>query len=612
MKKNIFVFSFIILLLSFMALLIVSSSSFRQSIIVEDWNLRPITNIRYEVDNGQIGSVILPTSFKQLSPRTSVTLSAETNILPGESLFLKSVFAPMKLYINNELFYEYGQAGSYPSFLNDPPTGIVVLKLPKDGGNISIRIEYKSLTQRDSLSVPIFYIGDQSAILNKLLKSDGFSFLFSLMLIFLGLIMTIISITFLGKIPSGMSFLWLGLFSLLAGIWVFGECDLVSRIFPYPSLLYVLDYMGLFFLVIPFLHFGLIILNPKNKLPIRAMLWIHYVSVTTAIILQLRGRVDFIKSLFWFHIITPLAFVFFAVFLLWEWIKNKNPASRRFAPATFILSLSTLIELANYWFHFTNTFTLFFQFGVLFFIISLGIVSGHYVRESLNATIENQKLEYKMENIEKQLSLQRLQYEKMTEDEERIKKERHDIRHHLATLKALSADKKALDEYIDQLTNKSVINNDILLCENYAINAIASYYYNMAMEAGIHIAASLTISRDLPAYIESDLSIVIGNLMENAVEACKLMSDTQKKFININSSIKYDILTITVDNSYSSNVKRKGNVFFSSKRAGEGIGISSVIAVAQKYNGGTKFEEQNGVFKASIYLKTSPQPNLSV
>jgi len=66
-----------------------------------------------------------------------------------------------------------------------------------------------------------------------------------------------------------------------------------------------------------------------------------------ALLLQLKGKVDFIKTLFWFHIITPLPLCFL-----------------RLAPAILLLALSTVLELGNYWLHLTGALTIFFQFGV--------------------------------------------------------------------------------------------------------------------------------------------------------------------------------------------------------------------------------------------------------
>ena len=569
---------------------------------------RPITDVICEIEGEKGKALTLPHTLTGLSPRTSVILTTEIEAQPGESIFIKSVFAPMRLYINGIVFYEYGQRNSYPAYMNDPPTGLALISLPEEGGTLSLQVEYESLTQRDTLSLPVFYIGKQAPLLDRLLSTDGLHFLFSLILIFLGTIMILVSLVFVRKTPSGSSFLWLGLFSFSAGVWILGECDFTPWVFPYPSLLYAMTYMGLFCVAIPSLQFGLIILHPRNKLPIKIMLWLHYFSVIVAVVLQLTGAMDFTKSLFWFHIITPLAFVTFAICFVWEGIHHHNPSAKRFAPAILLLALSIVLELMNYWLHLTNTITLFFQLGVLTFVISLGIISGYFVRESLYTAAEKKRLEYEMTWMEQQLSLQRLQYQKMAEDEEQLKNLRHDLHHHLAVVRSLNGEKEKLDNYLDRLTIQIPSDKRIHLCENYAVNAIAAHYYTMAQQEKIKLDLSLTIPRELSSVVETDLCVLVGNLMENAIEACIRMSQ-ENSFIHMSSSLQYGVLTLTVDNSFTGNIRKHGNIFLSSKRQGAGVGISSIIAVAKKYNGGTRFEESGGVFQASVYLKIHNQDN---
>ncbi len=360
-------------------------------------------------------------------------------------------------------------------------------------------------------------------------------------------------------------------------------------------------------MTIPFLRFGLVMLNPKSKLPVVLVLGLHYVSVAAAIVLQLTGPVDFTRSLFWFHIIAPLGFMTFAFSLAWEGIRNKNPAARRFAPAVLILALSTVLELANYWLRLGAQLTRFFQFGVLAFVLSLGVVSGHYVRESMRNAAEKTRLEYEMAGMERQLSLQRIQYQRIAENDERVKAQYHDLRHHLAVLQSLNEqdDRESLAGYLDTLVQRIPPNKEIRLCENYAVNAVAAYYYGLARQAGIEISLSLTVPMGLDSGVESDLCVAVGNLLENAVEACFRMAGVER-FIRVGSSLEHGVLTLTVDNSFTGRIHRQGGVFLSSKRPGAGMGMSSVLAVAKKHGGNARLEEKDGVFQASLYLRVHP------
>ncbi len=600
-RKTLFPLLFVFFLAVTLAILSGSSLQYRLPLESNGDGIRTISDVFYEAANGNIGKLSLPDYLSGLEPRSQVTIHTTVEARPGESLLVKSVFAPLRLYLNNRLIYEYGQAGSYPAYLNDPPTGLAIVKLPAEGGSFNLRLEFQSLTQRSTLSLPAVFIGDSSALLTELFRLNGFSLLFSLILIFLGITMTLISLTYIRRIPAGTSFLWLGLFSLSAGAWVLGECDLTIFLLPYPSLLHAMTYMGLFCVTIALLRFGLVILNPKNKLPLQLMLWLHTLSAAAAFLLQLTGAMDFTKSVYWFHLINPLGLATFAACLMLEKVRYHNPVAKRFAPAVFLFSVSTLLELANYWLHLTVILTLFFQLGALAFVIFLSIFSGFYVRQAIGTAAEKRRLEYEMTAMERQLALQRLQYQQLMESDELVKAQRHDLRHQLAVLRSLSGDEKKLNEYIDGLTAKIPSGEAIRLCENYAVNAVAAYYYAMAQRAGIDIGLSLAVPGKLDSVAESDLCVVVGNLMENAVEACASMTGG-RRFIRVNSRWEYGILTLAVDNSFAGKIRKQDGAFLSSKRPGKGTGIVSVAAVARKHGGNIRFEEKEGVFQASVYM----------
>ena len=240
--------------------------------------VRHLSGVTMQIDGGEPEAVVLPAKLDRLAPRTPVALTAAAEVRPGDSLLIKSVFAPLRLYIDGVLAYECGQEGSYPPYMNDPPTILATVPLPDKEGTVSLRIEYLSPTQRSTLSLPPLAVGNEAALLADQFRENGFSLLFSLILIFIGLAMVLVSLTIVSRVSSGFSFLWLGLFSLSAGIWVLGECDLTAFLLPYPSLLYTMAYVGLFTVTIPFLNFGLVVLNPKSRLPFRILLVVHYVS----------------------------------------------------------------------------------------------------------------------------------------------------------------------------------------------------------------------------------------------------------------------------------------------------------------------------------------------
>lgn len=565
---------------------------------------RPLEEIKIQIDDGEPSAATLPTRVTGLSPRTTVTVFAEAKANPGDRILIKSVFAPLKLYVDDTLAYESGSKGSYPFYMNDPPTILTTAFLSHKKGTLDLRFEYESLTQRSVLSLPLILVGDEISLIKSKFDVDGFSFIYSLILIFMGLGMILVYLTVIRKVESGLSFFWLGLFSLSSGIWVFGECDFSVFLVPYPVLLYNMAYMGLFTVAIPFLHYGLIVLSPKNKWSFKIMLYIHYISLAVTLFLQFTGKVDFIRSLYWFHIIVPSGFLLFALVLAWEYFRYKNSAAKRFALGVSLLAISTLLELANYWLRLTSILTIFFQMGIICFVIAMGFVSGLYIKEAVQAANEKKLLEYEVAATGLQLELQRQQYQRLAEDDATVKRQSHDLRHQLAVLKHLNSenDKAKLEKYLDSLAESIPMGNKGFYSENYAVNAIAAHYGAIAEKKNIALEWRFAVPKDLDGKVESELCIIVGNLLENAIEACIRMK-AGERYINLKSTLDYGMLTIAVENSYDGIGTKKGDNFLSSKREGEGIGISSVKAVAAKHNGKARFVAGDGIFKATVYLK---------
>ena len=97
--------------------------------------------------------------------------------------------------------------------------------------------------------------------------------------------------------------------------------------------------------------------------------------------------------------------------------------------------------------------------------------------------------------------------------------------------------------------------------------------------------------------------MVFANLLENAVEACERMAGGDK-FVRLNSSLEYGVLTITMDNSFDGKAAVKDGNFYSSKRTDTpGMGLSSIRAVAKAHHGDARFEADGRVFRSSMYVK---------
>ena len=205
--------------------------------------------------------------------------------------------------------------------------------------------------------------------------------------------------------------------------------------------------------------------------------------------------------------------------------------------------------------------------------------------------------ESRLRKIEQKLDLQKTYYEKLRAQIEETKAARHDLRHHLTVVQSYvnKGDKERLQTYLNEHLVRLPVDKEILLCRNFAVNAVMWYYMSIAENEGVQVETCLDLGEQ-PGISDSDLCIVFGNCVENAIEACRKFNG--KKFIKINSKLTGQMLTITIDNSFDGSINNGGGFFLSHK----GIGISSVKAVAQKYGGTAQFKAEGDIFQVSILL----------
>ncbi|MCL1855725.1 MAG: ATP-binding protein [Clostridia bacterium] len=144
------------------------------------------------------------------------------------------------------------------------------------------------------------------------------------------------------------------------------------------------------------------------------------------------------------------------------------------------------------------------------------------------------------------------------------------------------------------------------LCENEAVNALAAHYSVIACEEGIEVSCRLDIPKQAGRVRNVDLSRIVGNMLENAVEACRRM-DRGARSIRLKSMLRDDMLVLVMDNSFDGNVEELPDGRYVSRKRESGVatGLSSIQALADRYDGTALFEPEGRVFKTSVRLDMS-------
>lgn len=239
------------------------------------------------------------------------------------------------------------------------------------------------------------------------------------------------------------------------------------------------------------------------------------------------------------------------------------------------------------------------------FLMSLGnFLSCFILIKILEQTNQNATLNENIRMTSKLIVAQTNHYKMLTEYINKAKAAKHDLHHHILVLQSYLQNKEflKLQEYLDKYQVRLEESVQPIICNNYVVDAILQHYLASTKAMMIRF----TVKVDMLAQIavdDFDLCIILGNAIENAIEACQRMQGMDQ-FIELNIKMVGNMLVITIDNSYEGVVKVTDTSLISSKRSGdkEGVGLESIESVVNKYHGILDLTYTENIFKTSIML----------
>ena len=179
---------------------------------------------------------------------------------------------------------------------------------------------------------------------------------------------------------------------------------------------------------------------------------------------------------------------------------------------------------------------------------------------------------------------------------------RHDYHNHMQSVKAYLA-MDSLDEaraYLDRL-EQDLDDIDLLFhTGNINADAILNSKISLAIRKGIQVDYKATVPKEL-AVSDIDLCVVIGNLIDNAVEACEEV-EPQHQFIRLYIGILRRQLYISVSNATGESVRKLDEEYITTKRGNHGHGLKRINNIVNKYDGYINRKNEPGVFVTEIML----------
>lgn len=215
---------------------------------------------------------------------------------------------------------------------------------------------------------------------------------------------------------------------------------------------------------------------------------------------------------------------------------------------------------------------------------------GNFSRESEELRLFKQQQEFRLQSNEN-----------VKQQYEETRRIRHDLKQVYAVLSTLLSENKVAEaeEYLSR--NYSEIESMEILIDvgNDFINAILSSKLNRAKALGITVRCC--VDRSLK-FDEADMCVLLGNMLDNAIEACEKCA--APRFVELNIASREEQFLIEVANSVSENVLGENAVLSTTKPNAElhGFGTKSIRQIAEKYDGNVRYFQEGDIFTCEVLL----------
>ena len=234
--------------------------------------------------------------------------------------------------------------------------------------------------------------------------------------------------------------------------------------------------------------------------------------------------------------------------------------------------------------------------GAVILLLLLAAGLALIVRRLINRSAEKRVAAYQNELMERH-------YREVENMYRQMRGWRHDYHNHIQTMKAYLSMGQAdrLEEYLASLDQDLTSVDTVVKTGNVMVDAILNSKLSMAQAKGISVNAKATVSPELPV-AQTDLCVILGNLLDNAMEACMKQAAQQERFIRVYIGRFKGQFYISVSNSVGGALKKQNGAYQTTKAGSHGFGLRRVDALIEKYGGYRNRQDEGDVLATEVML----------
>ena len=293
--------------------------------------------------------------------------------------------------------------------------------------------------------------------------------------------------------------------------------------------------------------------------------------------------------------------MFFALTHLVELGRIADPSFRRFSVAIAVLacelyvkaSLHAITESGQQIMREMSMYAIFLQ--VLMIILLIVYENYLYTRQIQEiAHLQEVSVQYQVEAYHRQVD-----HEK---DTHRLY---HDMKNHLLAIHSLCQEGVAqVQEYVDALIGTFMeISPPIVETGNVLLNGLIAQKGAQARAQQVNISVILD-ARPISYLSDTDICIIFGNALDNAIEACQNLPSEGERFIELKGGPVNGQYFLSFTNSFNGKLLLAEGQLFTMKqdKTMHGFGLHNIRKAVEQYGGMLCVDTQECQFKLTIML----------
>lgn len=242
---------------------------------------------------------------------------------------------------------------------------------------------------------------------------------------------------------------------------------------------------------------------------------------------------------------------------------------------------------------------------LILFLIGCLVLDGYIVVVFYRISIVR-KTEKENALLQQQSEMQLEVYSDLQQRYQNSMRTIHDAKRHVRALESLiQSDHLAeAQQYKESLFQKLNELQPSIQCDNPLLSAILNHVFLKAEQRHIALKMDLQGEEQLSMLAGVDLTTIVSNLLDNAVDAVLELPEEQR-YIHFAVAFQMGEIMIHVENPTKNDLKREGNAVVSTKEGHLGLGLKNVEMVVKKYKGDFKIHVKDGNFVVAITIPTA-------